>query len=93
VWSATLQVPAGESGSFSVDYLSPGVVTERGGRSVYRLVVQRQAKFHPEELLIQLNVPEDATGIRAPGFNQDERTLTYERPLTSDTVLEVSWRS
>lgn len=93
VWSATLQIPPEERGSFAVKYRSPDVVERRDGRSVYRLMVQRQAKFHPEELLIQLRLPDEARRIQAPGFKKDGSTLTYERPLESDTLVEVSWRN
>ena len=93
VWSATLQIPPRERGSFSVDYRSPDVLEQRGDRTVYRLMVQRQAKFHPEELLIKLRLPAEARKIQAPGFKKEGSTLTYERPLKTDTVVEVSWRS
>ncbi len=93
VWSATLQVPPAKAGSFDLEYRSPGVVTRRRGRNVYRLVVQRQAKFHPQQLLVQLELPTGASDIDAPGFSKNGRTLTFERRLKSDTVLEVSWRN
>ncbi|MGH2701501.1 MAG: DUF4012 domain-containing protein [Actinomycetota bacterium] len=92
VWTATLQVPAGEEGSFAIDYRVPGVVRTKGGRSSYRLVVQRQPKVIPEDLLVRLQLPSGARDVRAPGFERQGETLVYERPLTTDTVLEVSWR-
>ncbi|MGH2697677.1 MAG: DUF4012 domain-containing protein [Actinomycetota bacterium] len=93
VWSATLQIPPRETGTFDVTYRSPGVVVKRGGRNVYRLLVQHQAKFHRERLLVQLNLPAGASEVEAPGFKKDGRKLALERRLKSDTVLEVSWRS
>lgn len=92
VWSATLQVPAQQEGSFSLDYRLPGAVQERGDRRVYRLVLQRQPKVTPENLVVRVVVPAGARSIDAPGFERDGDTLVYERPLTKDTVLEVSWR-
>ncbi|CAN5719227.1 hypothetical protein BH20ACT23_BH20ACT23_30980 [soil metagenome] len=93
VWSGTLQIPPDETGSFDVDYRTPNAVVEREGRNVYRLMVQRQAKFHPERLLVQLKLPAGASKIEAPGFKKDGGRLTLDRRLMSDTVLEVSWRS
>ncbi len=93
VWSGTLQIPPDETGSFDVDYRTPNAVVEREGRNVYRLLVQRQAKFHREQLLVQLKLPTGASSIQAPGFKKDGRRLTLDRRLMSDTVLEVSWRS
>ncbi|MGH2735643.1 MAG: DUF4012 domain-containing protein [Actinomycetota bacterium] len=92
VWTATLQIPAGEEGSFAVDYRVPGAVRAVRGRRTYRLVIQRQPKVTPEDLLVRLRVPAGARDLRAPGFEQQGETLVYERPLTKDTVLEVSWR-
>ena len=91
VWSTTLQIPAQQKGSVSVDYLIPGAVQSRGGRSVYSLLIQRQPKVTPEDLVVRILVPEGAHSIRAPGFRRDGDTLVYQRPLTKDTALEVSW--
>jgi Protein of unknown function (DUF4012) len=93
IWTGTLQIPPNETGSFDVRYRAPDAVVEREGRNVYRLLVQRQAKFHPEQLLVQLKLPAGASEIRAAGFKRDGRRLTLERRLMSDTVLEVSWRT
>jgi Protein of unknown function (DUF4012) len=93
VWSGTLQIPPRESGSFEVGYRSPGAVFKQKGRSVYRLVVQRQPKINPQQVLIQLNLPSGASNIKARGFKKEGRTLTLERELRMDTILEVSWRS
>jgi hypothetical protein len=93
VWSGTLQIPPDETGSFDVAYLAPNAVVEREGRNVYRLMVQRQAKYHPERLLVQLRLPAGASNIQAPGFKKDGGRLTLDRRLMSDTVLEVSWQS
>jgi hypothetical protein len=92
VWSATLQIPAGASGSFAVDYRVPSVVRSVNGRRVYRLALQRQPKVNPERVLVRLQVPEGARDVRAPGFEQDAGTLVYDKALKSDMVLEVSWQ-
>jgi hypothetical protein len=93
VWSATMQIPVGEEASFGVDYRVPGAVQTRGNTKVYRLAIQRQPKVRPQDLAIRLRVPKGATNIHAQGFERDGRVLTYERPLTKDMVLEVTWRS
>jgi Protein of unknown function (DUF4012) len=93
VWSATLQIPPRETGSFEVTYRSPGAVFEEKDRSVYRLVVQRQPKINPQQLLVQLNLPSGASKVKARGFKKEGGTLTLERELRTDTILEVSWRS
>lgn len=93
VWTGTLQIPPDKTGSFDVRYRTPDAVIERKGRNVYRLLVQRQAKFHPEQLLVQLKLPTGASKIRAAGFTRHGRKLTLERRLMSDTVLEVSWQT
>jgi len=92
VWTATLQIPPRETGSLEIDHRSPGAVFRREGRNVYRLVVQRQPRINPQRLLIQLNLPPKASDIKARGFKKDGQTLTLDRQLRSDTVLEVSWR-
>jgi len=91
VWSASLQIPAQQEGSFSVDYRIPRAVRSRAGRSVYSLLVQRQPKITPEDLVVRILVPEGARSIRAPGFRREGDTLVYQRPLTRDTVLKMSW--
>lgn len=91
VWSATLQIPARQEGSFSVDYRVPGTIRSRAGRSVYSLLVQRQPKVTPEDLVVTIQVPDGAHSIRATGFTREGDTLVYQRPLTKDTELEVSW--
>ncbi len=91
VWSATLQIPAQQQGSFTVDYRIPGAVRSRGDRSVYSLLVQRQPKVRPEDLVVRMLVPQGAHSIRAPGFQREGDTLVFQRPLTKDTELEVSW--
>jgi hypothetical protein len=93
VWSGTLQVPPRETGSFKIDHRSPEAVFRREGRNVYRLIVQRQPRINPQRLLIQLNLPPAASNIKARGFKKDGRTLTLDRQLRSDTILEVSWRN
>jgi len=93
VWSGTLQIPPRENGSLRIDHRTPQAVFRRDGRNVYRLIVQRQPRVNPQHLLIQLNLPPDASGIKAPGFKKDGQTLTLDRQLRSDTILEVSWQS
>lgn len=93
VWSATMQIPVDEEGSFGVDYTVPDVVQTRGDTKVYRLAIQHQPKVRPQDLSINLQVPQGATDIRAQGFEREGRVLTYERPLVKDIILEVSWRS
>jgi hypothetical protein len=92
VWSATLQIPAQQDGEIRFDYRAPGVVQEKGNRSVYRLVVQRQPRAHADDLIVRLRLPEGATKVKAPGFDRRGDMLVWERPLQLDSVLEVSWR-
>lgn len=92
VWSATLQIPPGETGSFLVEYLVPEVVRTRDGRATYRLHIQRQPKVRPETLLVRLRLPEGAADVKAKGWKNDGGVLTREQPLTRDVTLEVSWR-
>jgi hypothetical protein len=93
VWSGTLQIPPRETGSLRIDHRTPQAVFRRDGRNVYRLLVQRQPRVNPQHLLIQLNLPPDASGIKARGLKKDGQTLTLDRQLRSDKILEVSWRS
>ena len=92
VWSATLEIPPGESGSFDLGYVIPDVVRTVGGRKVYRLTVQRQPRVRPERLLLSITLPEGASRIQARGFKRKGDVLTYDRPLKRDIVLEVSWQ-
>ena len=91
VWSATLNLEAKEEGAVRFDYLVPAVVQQRGDRRTYRLVVQRQPKVRPEELTIRLALPKGATSIQAQGWDRKGDILVWEKLLTSDTVLKVSW--
>ena len=91
VWSATLQIPPGEEGAVRFDYTVPNVVQEKNGRSVYRLFVQHQPRVRPEELRIGLRLPEDAEAVVAPGWERTEDLLVWERPLTKDMILKVTW--
>ena len=93
VWSATLQIPAQQDGEIRFDYRVPGVVQEKGNRSIYRLVVQRQPRAHADDLIVRLSLPEGAEKVRAPGFDRKGDMLVWEGPLKVDSVLEVSWRS
>jgi Protein of unknown function (DUF4012) len=93
VWPVTIDIPAGAEGSVGFDYVVPGVVRSAGGRSSYRLVVQHQPKLRPETLDLRITLPDGAQGIRAPGFARDGASLVWEKPLTTDLSLEVSWQS
>jgi len=92
VWSTTLEIPPGESGSFDLGYVVPDVVRTVGGRKVYKLTIQRQPRVRPERILVGITLPEGASGIKARGFKRMGNVLEYDRPLKRDTVLEVSWR-
>jgi hypothetical protein len=92
IWSATLQIPPGETGTARFDYLVPDVVEQRDGRSVYKIVVQRQPKVRPEQVVFHLTLPDGARQIRARGWKREGGRLTWDRPLIKDTELEVSWR-
>ncbi len=93
VWSTTLGIPPQEQGSLRFDYVVPGVVRTEDGRSVYRLVVQRQARVRPETLDVRLRLPEDATQVIAPAFERDGDELVLTKELEEDVEVEVSWRS
>jgi hypothetical protein len=92
VWSGTLQIPPLKQGSLTFDYRVPGVVHDVGGRRVYQLHVQHQPKARPETLSLTLTLPDGATAIKARGWKREGNRLTWERPLTEDMILEVSWR-
>jgi len=93
VWSATVEIPPRADGAFTIGYRVPSAVRREGGRKVYRLVVQHQPKVQTEQLVLQIALPDGAHDIRAPGFVRTGTTLVWDRPLTQDLVLEVSWRS
>ncbi|HVF54420.1 MAG TPA: DUF4012 domain-containing protein [Actinomycetota bacterium] len=91
VWSATLDIPPGSSGSVRYDYVVPDVVRTLEGRRVYRLVVQHQPNVHAEQLVVTIEVPPGAKSVRAPGFEKDGATVVWDKPASKDLVLEVSW--
>lgn len=103
VWSVVLGdatafppgMPPGETASVRYRYEVPGAVTFTKDRSVYRLVLQHQPKSHPETTRVQLTLPGRANDVSAPGWSKTQggRVLTWEKTLTEDMVLEVSWRS
>lgn len=93
VWSATLEIPAGKSGTVRFDYRQPGAVVRRGPRSVYRLVLQHQPKVRPDDVTVTLLLPPGATDVVAPGWSRDGPRLIWNKPLARDEELEVSWRS
>jgi hypothetical protein len=92
VWSGTLAIPPGEDGSITFDYRVPGVVRTVDGSRVYHLVVQHQPKVQPETLVVRLKVPDGASGIHAKGWKRDGNVLVWDKPLTEDLNLEVSWQ-
>jgi len=93
VWPVTIDIPAGQEGTVGFDYVVPNVVRTVDGRSTYRLVVQHQPRVRPETLDLRITLPAGAGDVRAPGFTRDGTTLSWEKPLTEDLSLEVSWRS
>jgi Protein of unknown function (DUF4012) len=93
VWSATLQIPAQEQSSLAFAYRVPGVVRTRGGRRVYRLVLQHQPKVNPERLTVALTLPPGAAAVKAPGFTRKGESLVWRAALRRDKVLTVSWRA
>jgi len=93
VWTATLNLPAGEDGAIRYDYRVPSVVKTRGERNTYRLIVQSQPKVDPELLTVRLALPNDATGVEAKGWSRDGDVLVWDKPLRGDLVLEVSWNA
>ena len=92
VWSTTLEIPPGTTGSFELGYVVPGVVRTVEGRKVYTLTIQRQPRVRPDRLVVGITLPEGASGIKARGFDRKGNVLEYDRPLKRDIVLEVSWR-
>lgn len=92
VWSGTLQIHPQEEGALTFDYRVLGVVHEAHGREVYRVHVQHQPKVRPELLSLSLTLPEGAAKIKAPGWHRTDGRLVWERLLTEDVVLEVSWQ-
>jgi Protein of unknown function (DUF4012) len=92
VWSATLDIPPGAAGEIRFDYRVARAVAREGGRSVYRLMMQRQPKVHPDLASVVLRLPPGARAVTAPGWDRKGRVLTWDRELTRDVVLEVSWR-
>lgn len=92
VWSTTLEIPPEEEGAVRFDYSVPDVVRTANGRNHYRLVVQHQPKVRPETMRVELELPDGASSVDAPGWTVDGNRLTWERPLAKDKVLEVSWR-
>jgi hypothetical protein len=92
VWSVALEIPPGDTQSFTCTYRVPGVVRTVDGRRVYRLVVQHQPKVNPEKLVIRIRVPEGASEVRARGFKRQGDVLVLDRIVVTDLELEVSWQ-
>jgi uncharacterized protein DUF4012 len=92
VWSATLEIPAGERAGVRFGYVQPGAVVRRGDRYIFRLALQHQPKVRPDSLHVSLHLPPRARGIVAPGWSRRGRLLTWRRELVRDRDLEVTWR-
>jgi hypothetical protein len=97
VWSTVLEIQPGGKGSVSLDYVVPGVIRNKGSRSVYRLSLQHQPKVRPEDLEIRFALPEGAAKIRAQGWKRTRSAgapaLVWDGALREDMTLEVSWES
>jgi hypothetical protein len=97
VWSTVLEILPGKKGSVSLDYVVPGAIRTRGGRSVYRLSLQHQPKVRPEDLEIRFALPEGAAKVRADGWRRTGSAgateLVWDGALNEDMTLEVSWES
>jgi Protein of unknown function (DUF4012) len=97
VWSTVLEIEPGKKGSVSLDYVVPGVIRTRGGRSVYRLSLQHQPKVRPDDLEIRFTLPEGAAKVRADGWRRTGSAgaaeLVWDGALNEDMTLEVSWES
>jgi hypothetical protein len=93
VWSTVLEIAPQDTGRVRLDYLMPNVVRTEDGRRVYRLKVQQQPKLRPQTLRLSLALPAGARAIKAPGWRQQGERLLWDKPLRSDLILEVSWRS
>jgi hypothetical protein len=93
VWSATLDIPPGQTGSLRLGYLVPNAVRDEQGRRVYRLTVQRQPRVRVEQLKVTLSLPVGAKDVKAKGWRQEGDRLVWDRPLKEDIVLEVSWQA
>ncbi|MGH2746861.1 MAG: DUF4012 domain-containing protein [Actinomycetota bacterium] len=93
VWSTTLQIPVQRTGAVRFDYRVPGVLRTKDGRRLYRLVLQKQPKIRAEQTTVRLDLPDGARAVHAPGWERDGDVLMWDRPLTEDVVLEVSWAS
>jgi hypothetical protein len=91
-WPVTMEALAGETATATFHYRSPGVVRSRGGRRVYRLVVQHQPKVRPEWMTIGLRLPGTAQDIEATGWKRGDDGLTWEGYVKRDMILEVSWQ-
>lgn len=92
VWSVALEIPIGDTQSVTYDYRVPDVVRTEGSRRVYRLVLQHQPKVNRETLVIRIRVPDEATDVKARGFERRGDLLVYETTVKKDFELEVSWQ-
>ena len=100
VWSVILGdagidppgMPPDTTYGVTYDYDVPGAITTRGGRTVYRLVLQHQPKAHAEQFEFTFTLPDGARSVRARGMKRRGRSVVWKRTLTTDRILEVSWR-
>lgn len=103
VWSVVLGdptilppgMPPQTTASVRYRYEVPGAISVGPDRSVYRLVLQHQPKARPETMRVRFELPQGARKVAAPGWRKSEggRALTWEKTLTEDVVLEVSWQT
>ena len=49
--------------------------------------------MNPETLVVRIQVPDDATDVRARGFDRQGSELVYKIVVRKDFELEVSWRA
>ena len=92
VWSAVLEIGPQDVGAFKLSYRVPDVVSSENGRKVYRLIVQRQPKIHPQVVTIELRLPDGVTDVKASGWDREGSMLVRKVRLVADESLEVSWR-
>jgi hypothetical protein len=92
IWSATLQIPPRQAARVRFDYRVPGAVRMESGRTVYRLMIQRQPRVNPEKVVINLELPPGATRVKAPGWTRRGDRVIWDHELRSDVELEVSWQ-
>lgn len=93
VWSGTIEIPPGRTGSLGVRYRLPNRVQREQGRDGFTLVVQQQPKVLPKSSEIRIQVPEGARNVRAPGFSNEDGWLVWEGETRRDLEFHISWRT